>query len=228
MSDMIKFGFLIPLLPLIGFLINGLGRNFLSKKTSSAIASGMLIASFVCSLLVFNQVAKPGFNTQVLFLFDFIKTAGLDIPFALQFDQLSALFLLIITGIGSLIHIYSAAYMHEETEPHYARYFAYLNLFVFFMLILVLGSSYVTMLIGWEGVGLSSYLLIGYWFTNNNYNNAAKKAFVMNRIGDLGFLLAIFWMLSQFGVITYTGVFAKATTVPVSVKIGRASCRERV
>ena len=220
MSDMIKFGFLIPLLPLIGFLINGLGRNFLSKKTSSAIASGMLIASFVCSLLVFNQVAKPGFNTQVLFLFDFIKTAGLDIPFALQFDQLSALFLLIITGIGSLIHIYSAAYMHEETEPHYARYFAYLNLFVFFMLILVLGSSYVTMFIGWEGVGLSSYLLIGYWFTNNNYNNAAKKAFVMNRIGDLGFLLAIFWMLSQFGVITYTGVFAKATTVPVSVITG--------
>ncbi|NBO58131.1 MAG: NADH-quinone oxidoreductase subunit L [Chitinophagia bacterium] len=220
MNDMIKYGYLIPLLPLIGFLINGLGRNFLSKKISSTIGSGVLILSFVCSLLVFNQVTKPGFNTQVLFLFDFIKTAGLDIPFALQFDQLSALFLLIITGIGSLIHIYSAAYMHEETEPHYARYFAYLNLFVFFMLILVLGSSYVTMFIGWEGVGLSSYLLIGYWFSNNNYNNAAKKAFVMNRIGDLGFLLAIFWMLSQFGVITYTGVFAKASTMPLSAITG--------
>jgi NADH-quinone oxidoreductase subunit L len=153
-------------------------------------------------------------------LFDFIKTAGLDIPFAFQFDQLSALFLLVITGIGSLIHIYSTAYMHEESEAHYARYFAYLNLFVFFMLILVLGSSYVTMFIGWEGVGLSSYLLIGFWFTNNNYNNAAKKAFVMNRIGDLGFLLAIFWMLSQFGVITYTGVFEKATTASVSVITG--------
>ncbi|MFN9955383.1 MAG: proton-conducting transporter membrane subunit, partial [bacterium] len=116
--------------------------------------------------------------------------------------------------------IYSTAYMHEESSAHYARYFSYLNLFVFFMLILVLGSSYVTMFIGWEGVGLSSYLLIGFWFTNNNYNNAAKKAFVMNRIGDLGFLLAIFWMLAQFGSITYAGVFAKATTVPVSVITG--------
>ena len=220
MIDMIKFGYLIPLLPLVGFLINGLGRNFLTKKMSSSIGSGVLVISFVCSLLIFFQVTQPGFSTQVLFLFDFIKTAGIDIPFALQFDQLSALFLLVITGIGSLIHIYSAAYMHEEDGSHYARYFAYLNLFVFFMLILVLGSSFVTMFIGWEGVGLSSYLLIGYWFTNNNYNNAAKKAFVMNRIGDLGFLLAIFWMLSQFGVITYAGVFAKVSTMPVTVISG--------
>ena len=220
MNGMIKFGFLIPLLPLIGFLINGLGRNILSKKAVGIIGSGVLIASFVCSLFIFNQVAAVGYKTQVLFLFNFIKTAGLDIPFSLQFDQLSALFLLVITGIGSLIHIYSTAYMHEETAPHFARYFAYLNLFVFFMLILVLGSGYVTMFIGWEGVGLSSYLLIGFWFGNNNYNNAAKKAFVMNRIGDLGFLLAIFWMLSQFGSVTYTGVFEKANTIPVSVLTG--------
>lgn len=220
MTGMIKFGYLIPLLPLVGFLINGLGRNFLSKKITSLVGSGVLILSFLCSLMVFNQVNEAGFKTQVLFLFDFIKTAGLDIPFALQFDQLSALFLLIITGIGSLIHIYSAAYMHEETEPHYARYFAYLNLFVFFMLLLVLGSGYVIMFIGWEGVGLCSYLLIGYWFTNNNYNLAAKKAFVMNRIGDLGFLLAIFWMISQLGGITYEGVFAKASSMPVSTITG--------
>ncbi|NBO49027.1 MAG: NADH-quinone oxidoreductase subunit L [Chitinophagia bacterium] len=217
---MIKFGYLIPLLPLIGFLINGLGRNFLSKRLVGIIGSGVLVLSFVLSLFIFNEVTASGFTSQVVYLFDFIKTAGLDIPFAFQFDQLSALFLLVITGIGSLIHIYSTAYMHEESEAHYARYFAYLNLFVFFMLILVLGSSYVTMFIGWEGVGLSSYLLIGFWFTNNNYNNAAKKAFVMNRIGDLGFLLAIFWMLSQFGVITYTGVFEKATTASVSVITG--------
>ncbi|MEY2586493.1 MAG: NADH-quinone oxidoreductase subunit [Bacteroidota bacterium] len=220
MSGMIKFGYLIPLLPLIGFLINGLGRNFLSKRLVGIIGSGVLVLSFVLSLFIFNEVTASGFTSQVVYLFDFIKTAGLDIPFAFQFDQLSALFLLVITGIGSLIHIYSTAYMHEESEAHYARYFAYLNLFVFFMLILVLGSSYVTMFIGWEGVGLSSYLLIGFWFTNNNYNNAAKKAFVMNRIGDLGFLLAIFWMLSQFGVITYTGVFEKATTASVSVITG--------
>ena len=220
MSGMIKVGYLIPLLPLIGFLINGLGRNFLSKRLVGIIGSGVLVLSFVLSLFIFNEVTPSGFTSQVVYLFDFIKTAGLDIPFAFQFDQLSALFLLVITGIGSLIHIYSTAYMHEESEAHYARYFAYLNLFVFFMLILVLGSSYVTMFIGWEGVGLSSYLLIGFWFTNNNYNNAAKKAFVMNRIGDLGFLLAIFWMLSQFGVITYTGVFEKATTASVSVITG--------
>ncbi|MFN5046037.1 MAG: NADH-quinone oxidoreductase subunit L [Bacteroidota bacterium] len=217
---MIKFGYLIPMLPLVGFLINGLGRNFLSKKMVGLIGSGVMVFSFAISLFVFNQVSAEGFNTEILFLFDFIKTAGLDIPFALQFDQLSTLFLLVITGIGSLIHIYSTAYMHEESSAHYARYFAYLNLFVFFMLILVLGSSYVTMFIGWEGVGLSSYLLIGFWFTNNHYNNAAKKAFVMNRIGDLGFLLAIFWMLAQFGTITYAGVFEKAGTVPVSVVTG--------
>lgn len=220
MNGMITYGYLIPLLPLIGFLVNGLGRNFLSKKMVGWIGSGVMVLAFFMSLLVFKQVSAEGFKTEVLFLFDFIKTAGLDIPFALQFDQLSTLFLLVITGIGSLIHIYSTAYMHEEANPHFARYFSYLNLFVFFMLILVLGSSYVTMFIGWEGVGLSSYLLIGFWFTNNNYNNAAKKAFVMNRIGDLGFLLAIFWMLAQFGTITYTGVFAKATSVPVSVITG--------
>jgi NADH-quinone oxidoreductase subunit L len=220
MNGMITYGYLIPLLPLIGFLINGLGRNFLSKKMVGLIGSGVMVLAFAMSLVIFKQVSEVGFKSEVLFLFDFIKTAGLDISFALQFDQLSTLFLLVITGIGALIHIYSTAYMHEESSAHYARYFSYLNLFVFFMLILVLGSSYVIMFIGWEGVGLSSYLLIGFWFTNNNYNNAAKKAFVMNRIGDLGFLLAIFWMLAQFGSITYAGVFAKATTVPVSVITG--------
>ncbi len=217
---MSKFVFLIPLLPFVGFLINGLGRNFLSKTLTGIIGSGVLVASFVLSLLAFSQVSEPGFTVQVINLFDFIKVAGLNIPFAFQIDQLSSLFLLIITGIGSLIHIYSIAYMHEETPAHFARYFAYLNLFVFSMLLLVMGANFIVMFIGWEGVGLCSYLLIGYWFGNNNYNNAAKKAFIMNRIGDLGFLLAIFWMLSQFGSITYAEVFAKASTAPVTVLTG--------
>ena len=217
---MSKFVFLIPLLPFVGFLINGLGRNFLSKTLTGIIGSGVLVASFVLSLLAFSEVSEPGFTVQVINLFDFIKVAGLNIPFAFQIDQLSALFLLIITGIGSLIHIYSTAYMHEETPAHFARYFAYLNLFVFSMLLLVMGANFIVMFIGWEGVGLCSYLLIGYWFGNNNYNNAAKKAFIMNRIGDLGFLLAIFWMLSQFGSITYAEVFAKASTAPVAVLTG--------
>jgi len=179
-----------------------------------------LIASFVISLLVFREASAPEFGTQVIYYFDFIKAGGLNIPFSFQVDQLSVLFLLIITGIGSLIHIYSTAYMHEESTPHFARYFAYLNLFVFSMLLLILGSNFVIMFIGWEGVGLCSYLLIGYWFGNENYNQAAKKAFVMNRIGDLGFLLAIFWMLSQFGSISYAAVFTKASTAPVAVLTG--------
>lgn len=220
MIDMSKFVYLIPLLPLVGFLINGLGRNFLSKTLTGIIGSGVLIGSFVLSLLVFSEVSAEGFTTQVINLFDFIKVAGLNIPFAFQIDQLSSLFLLIITGIGSLIHIYSTAYMHEESPAHFARYFAYLNLFVFSMLLLVMGANFIVMFIGWEGVGLCSYLLIGYWFGNGNYNNAAKKAFVMNRIGDLGFLLAIFWILSQFGTLTYTDVFAKASTAPVAVVTG--------
>ena len=217
---MSKYVFLIPLLPLVGFLINGLGRNFLSRMLVNIIGCGVLIASFVISLLVFKEMAAPGATPMVIRYFDFIKAGGLDIQASFLVDQLSALFLLVITGIGSLIHIYSTAYMHEETTPHYARYFAYLNLFVFSMLLLVLGSNFVVMFVGWEGVGLCSYLLIGYWFGNASYNNAAKKAFVMNRIGDLGFLLAIFWMLSQFGSIAYADVFAKASTAPVAVLTG--------
>lgn len=217
---MSKYVFLIPLLPLVGFLINGLGRNFLSRMLVNIVGCGVLIASFVVSLLVFREVAVPGATPMVIRYFDFIKAGGLDIQASFLVDQLSALFLLVITGIGSLIHVYSTAYMHGETTPHYARYFAYLNLFVFSMLLLVLGSNFVVMFIGWEGVGLCSYLLIGYWFENKAYNNAAKKAFVMNRIGDLGFLLAIFWMLSQFGSIAYADVFSKASTAPVAVLTG--------
>ncbi len=192
----------------------------MSRALVGIVGSGVLIASFVVSLLVFQEVNAPGFETMLIKYFDFINVGGLKIPVSFQVDQLSALFLLVITGIGSLIHIYSTAYMHEETVPHFARYFAYLNLFVFSMLLLVLGSNFVVMFVGWEGVGLCSYLLIGYWFGNNNYNNAAKKAFVMNRIGDLGFLLAVFWMLQQFGSITYAEVFAKAASAPVPVITG--------
>lgn len=195
---------------MIGFLINGLFRNQLSKSLVSLIGCGTLLASFVVSILIFLDV-KNG-HTHVAHFFDFISVGKLSIPFAFQVDQLSSLFLLIITGVGFFIHLYSTAYMHEEEGPHYARYFSYLNLFVFSMLLLVLGSNFVIMFIGWEGVGLCSYLLIGYWFKNTEYNNAAKKAFVMNRIGDLGFLLAIFWLIAKLGTVTYstpehTGVF---------------------
>ncbi|MDE3251246.1 MAG: NADH-quinone oxidoreductase subunit L [Bacteroidota bacterium] len=208
---MSKFVYLVPLFPLLGFLINGLGRKSLSKSAISLIGSGSILVSFVVSLLIFFDVKANG--GSVVTLFQFIDTDSIHIPFAFQIDQLSSLFLLIITGIGFLIHLYSSAYMHEEASPHYARYFAYLNLFVFSMLLLVLGANYVIMFIGWEGVGLCSYLLIGFWFTNNDYNYAARKAFVMNRIGDLGFLLAVFWLLSKLGTATYSDVFAQVSSL---------------
>ena len=199
--------YLIPLFPLLGFLINGLLRNSLSKSLIGIIGCSSVLASFVVSLLLFFQV-KSGGALPVEHLFTFINAGSFTIDFAFQIDQLSCLFLLIITGIGFLIHLYSTSYMHDEEPSHFARYFAYLNLFVFSMLLLVLGANYVIMFIGWEGVGLCSYLLIGFWFTVDNYNAAAKKAFIMNRIGDLGFLLAIFWILNKLGTVNYADVFA--------------------
>lgn len=170
------------------------------------VGSGSILASFVVSLILFFDVKANGGTVSTLF--NFIKVDSFTVPFAFQVDQLSSIFLLIITGIGFLIHLYSSAYMKEEEPQHYGRYFAYLNLFVFSMLLLVLGANYVIMFIGWEGVGLCSYLLIGFWFKNNNYNYAARKAFVMNRIGDLGFLLAVFWLLLKLGTASYGDVFA--------------------
>lgn len=211
---MSKIVFLVPLFPLLGFLVNGLGRKHLSKSSVGIIGSGMiflslLTSSYLFGLVLFNSshlaAGKP--VESVVTLFNFIETDAFTIPFEFQIDQLSILFLLIITGIGFLIHLYSTAYMKAEEPQHYARYFAYLNLFIFSMLLLVMGGNYIIMFIGWEGVGLCSYLLIGYWFKNGDYNYAAKKAFIMNRIGDLGFLLAVFWILFRLGTVSYTQVF---------------------
>ncbi len=209
MQNALQIVYLIPLLPLIGFLVNGLGRKHLSKSLVSVIGSGVILASFAMSIWVFMQV-KGMATPYVAHYFDFIKVGDLKIPFAFQVDQLSSLFLLIITGVGFLIHVYSTSYMHKEKQEHFGRYFSYLNLFVFSMLLLVMGANYVIMFIGWEGVGLCSYLLIGYWFKNTEYNKAANKAFIMNRIGDLAFLIAIFWMISRVGNVNFNDVFAVA------------------
>ncbi|WP_288095977.1 NADH-quinone oxidoreductase subunit L, partial [Hydrotalea sp.] len=198
--------YLVPLLPLAGFLINGLLRKSLSKRAVSLIGCGVILVAFLISLSLFWQVKSNGPIIQTYF--NFIDIKGLIIPFSFQVDALSALFMLIITGVGFLIHVYSTSYMHEEAEPHFARYFSYLNLFVFSMLLLVMGGNYLILFLGWEGVGLCSYLLIGYWFKNNDYNYAAKKAFIMNRIGDVGFLLGIFWLIAKLGTLTYGEVFA--------------------
>jgi NADH-quinone oxidoreductase subunit L len=215
MSTIFQWIWLIPALPLAGFLVNGLFRKQLSKTMAGAIGSTVVLGAFVISLLVFWQL-RNGAPATTLPLFSFISTTGLQIGFSFTADALSSLFLLIITGVGFLIHLYSTAYMHEEEGKDFAKYFAYLNLFVFSMLLLVMGSNFVIMFIGWEGVGLCSYLLIGFWFTNNNYNAAAKKAFVMNRIGDLGFLLAIFWLLAKTGTVEYSEVFSAATLQKLS------------
>ena len=204
----------IILWPLVGFLFNGLGRNVWSKKTVAFKATGYILASFICSILAFIQVQEQGAIS--VHYFDFINSSSLTIPFDFKVDALSSLFLLVITGVGTLIHLYSTAYMHEEEAPHYARYFAYLNLFIFSMLLLVLGDNFVIMFIGWEGVGLCSYLLIGYWFSNASFNYAAKKAFIMNRIGDLGFLLAIFWLIVKLGTVSYGEVFTAESLAKLS------------
>jgi NADH-quinone oxidoreductase subunit L len=209
--------YLVPLFPLIGFILNGVFRKSFSKTVTGLVGSGTVLASFVVSLILFNGVMHGTlYNNN---LFDFITVGKLSIPFSFQVDQLSSIFLLIITGIGFLIHMYSTAYMRSERSEHFARYFAYLNLFIFSMLLLVMGSNFVIMFIGWEGVGLCSYLLIGFWFKNNSYNNAARKAFIMNRIGDLGFLLAIFWIIQQFGTVNFTEVFSKASVLPMGTAV---------
>ena len=209
---MINLVWLIPLFPLIGFLINGVGRNFWSKTLVSWIGSVAILASFALSLGIFLELNASDVKSFTVPLFDWIQVGALRIPFSFLVDPLSSIMLLIVTGIGFLIHVYSAGYMHNDGG--FAKFFAYLNLFIFFMLLLVLGSNYVVLFIGWEGVGLCSYLLIGFWFTNVNYASAAKKAFVMNRIGDLGFLLAVFFIYSTFGSVEFANVFPQAALLP--------------
>lgn len=208
--NVVKLIWLIPILPLIGFLLNGLGRKLLSKGIVGIIGSGVILGSFILSLLVFMDV-KSG-HTYNIHYFDFLNLSSLKIGFDFKLDQLSSLFLLIITGVGFLIHLYSTSYMHEEDSKDFAKYFSYLNLFVFSMLLLVMGGNFVIMFIGWEGVGLCSYLLIGYWYKNQDYTNAAKKAFVMNRIGDLGFLLGIFWLISKVHSVDYNSILFDTET----------------
>ncbi len=212
---MIKLIALVPLFPLIGFLINGLFGKKLSKTISSTIACLAVAASFVVAFLVFLELKNSNEKSHIITLYQWFSAGALKIDFSFLVDPLSVIFLMIITGIGSLIHLYSAGYMHDD-EGH-NRFFAYLNLFIFFMLLLVLGSNYIIMFVGWEGVGLCSYLLIGFWFKNTAYNNAAKKAFIMNRIGDLGFLLGIILIFVQFGSINYADVFTRTSGVSGSM-----------
>ncbi|ALD21749.1 NADH-quinone oxidoreductase subunit L [Hymenobacter sp. DG25A] len=200
---------LIPLLPFLGFLINGLLNRRLSGTVAGLIGSATVLGSFAISVFLFLN-----FQYQyTVTLFDWISVGSLQIPFSYQIDQLSLIMLLLVTGVGFLIHVYSIGYMHHDENV--GKFFSFLNLFVFSMLVLVLGANFVILFIGWEGVGLCSYLLIGFWNKNTSYNNAAKKAFIINRIGDLGFLLGIFLIYLTFDSVQYAEVFQKASTLQI-------------
>ncbi|PSR56604.1 NADH-quinone oxidoreductase subunit L [Adhaeribacter arboris] len=200
---------LIPLLPFIGFLINGLGNRKLPVGLAGFIGSATVFISFLLSLYLFFTFNGQPYLTDI---FNWVSVGNLQIPISFQIDQLSLIMLLLVTGVGFVIHVYSIGYMHHD--ENFGKFFAFLNLFIFSMLLLVMGSNYVLMFFGWEGVGLCSYLLIGFWNKNQNYNNAAKKAFIMNRIGDLGFLLGIFLIFNTFESVAYAEVFSKATQIP--------------
>jgi NADH-quinone oxidoreductase subunit L len=236
---------LLPVLPLIGFIVNGLlslgsarlgpddpgsahsaagapvhgeadERHEVKRhrwaNVTSIVGPGMLLLSFLLALVIFR--AMLGVDVSVPYIqryFSWMPAGDLRIDAAFQLDQLSMVMVLVITGVGALIHIFSIGYMRDD--PGYPRYFSYLNLFVFFMLVLVLGASYPVMFVGWEGVGLCSYLLIGFWFSEKLNADAGKKAFIVNRIGDFGFLIAMFLLFSNIGVLDFAGVTAQATSL---------------
>ncbi|MCC6839834.1 MAG: NADH-quinone oxidoreductase subunit L [Flavobacteriales bacterium] len=196
---------LVPALPLLGALSIGFGRRKLSANAAGGLATALVGLSFVCSLLLF--FGHDG-GTRIVHLFNWITVGTMHIPFAFQVDSLSLWMMLVVTGVGTLIHAYSIGYMHND--PRVATFFAQLNLFSFAMLLLVMGSNFLVTFIGWEGVGICSYLLIGFWYTNPEYNYAGRKAFVMNRIGDVGMVLAMALLFLQFGTLNYTEVSAQA------------------
>ena len=202
---------MVVVLPFAGFLANGLISFFWpnAKRAVSAIGVGVLVASFAVAVAVVTGLgANPHGAPYVLTYWSWMPVGGLEIAAALQVDQLSAVMLMVVTGISALIHVFSVGYMRDD--PGYPRYFSYLNLFVFFMLVLVLGASFPVMFVGWEGVGLCSYLLIGFWYLDKVNADAGKKAFIMNRIGDFGFLIAMFMIFQATGSLSFVEVFEGA------------------
>ena len=191
---------ILLLAPFLGFLFN----IFLGKKVgntfSGILGTATVFISFLLTLCFFTQLQQNNKIVEVN-LFNWISVHNFSLNFGILLDQLSLLWLLFVTGIGTLIHLYSISYMHDDENMH--KFFAYLNLFVFFMITLVIGNNLLVMFVGWEGVGLCSYLLIGFWYKNQDYNDAAKKAFIMNRIGDLGFLIGIFILGALFSTLNF-------------------------
>ncbi len=205
---------IILALPLAGALINGIGAFAWSenKRIPSLVGPLAIIGAFVIVLLNFLAMREAfPHHATVVSLWTWMESGALQVGVDLQFDQLSIIMMLIVTGVSSVIHVYSVGYM--RSDPGYSRYFSYLNLFVFFMLVLVMGANYPLMFVGWEGVGLCSYLLIGFWYENKEYSDAGKKAFIVNRIGDFGFLVAMFLLFAHFETLSFEPIFAAAPGV---------------
>jgi NADH-quinone oxidoreductase subunit L len=210
---MAEYLYLIPLLPLAGFLINGLFLGRLPKAMVSIVGCASIGLSFVLSLLLFLELKGMPADSRVIeqILFTWIPSGTFTVNIAFLLDPLSTVMILVVTGVGFLIHVYSVGYMAHD--PGYGRFFAYLNLFTFSMLTLVLANNFLLMFVGWEGVGLCSYLLIGFWFEKKSATDAGKKAFIVNRIGDFGFLLGMFIVFWQIGSLDFRTVNHLAPTV---------------
>jgi NADH-quinone oxidoreductase subunit L len=211
---------LIPLLPLLGFVFNATIGRRASKRVSGGVATALMFTAFGVSVSVVGRMLGAADHAVEQTVYEWIPSGDLNIPFTLRVDPLAALMILVVTGIGALIHLYSTSYMHEETDSEFARYFSYLNLFAAFMLVLVLGASFPVMFVGWEGVGLCSYLLIGFWFQKPTAADAGKKAFVVNRIGDVGFILGMLLTFDTFGTLDFQKVAAVAASMPVEATMG--------
>jgi NADH-quinone oxidoreductase subunit L len=216
---------LIPLLPFLGFLVNaGCGRR-VTKTVAGAVACAVMLGSLLVSVIaVWQLVALPPESRAITQqVFTWFTSGDFTVGFTLRLDPLSSVMILVVTGIGSLIHIYSTAYMHDETDAEYARYFSYLNLFAAFMLVLVLGANFLVMFVGWEGVGLCSYLLIGFWYQKKSASDAGKKAFIVNRIGDFGFVLGVLLVFVRFGSVDFQAVAQAAAGLSPETTFGTVS-----
>ncbi len=215
---------LIPLLPFLGFLVNTAFRRRMSKAAAGAVATGAMGLAFGVALAsvwqMLGSTPVGGVRAIEQHVFTWIASGPLDVPLAFRVDPLSALMILVVTGIGTLIHLYSTAYMLDESDSEYARYFSYLNLFAAFMLVLVLGASFPVMFVGWEGVGLCSYLLIGFWFTKTSAADAGKKAFIVNRVGDFGFILGMLSVFALFGTLDFQEVARRVSVLPAETSAG--------
>ena len=216
---------LIPAFPLVGFLLNASFGRRVSKGVAATIACAAMLMSFAVSVAAVARLVGLPADARAIAqtAFNWIESDTLKIDLTLLLDPLSSVMILVVTGIGSLIHVYSTAYMHDEADPEYARYFSYLNLFAAFMLVLVLGANFLVMFVGWEGVGLCSYLLIGFWYQKKSASDAGKKAFIVNRIGDWGFILGVLLVFVRFGTLDFQKVAGAASQLSPEATFGTLS-----